>query len=270
MATTAPITKASVPTTEPATLLSHPLPTSNEPLMSKLPRGSPSADDAGPAPSTTVPTKALPPQLTPGSPPNTDGVTPRGMCMLYLTLKFTFLAIALGLCNVADAAKMETKLEYLQSSGLYVFAIGAVLFKWLNDLAVLNQYGFRVSSGADIPNMLAYCTESGETVLLHTDGQLGLFNRAGRAHQNFHEYAAITLGLLGVTSFVFPVYAAWLLTAFVAGRIVYIHGYTQGTAGRVPGYLLANFVGLQMLESFVTVIACVLVSRVGAKAIFFG
>ncbi|KXX78697.1 Microsomal glutathione S-transferase 3 [Madurella mycetomatis] len=95
----------------------------------------------------------------------------------------------------------------------------------------------RRRKAASIPYPNSYATKE----QADKDPKAFTFNCAQRAHANYTENLTPLLGQLFIAGLRYPVYAAALGTAWSAGRLLYLLGYTsaRGPQGRIAGFGLA-------------------------------
>ena len=128
--------------------------------------------------------------------------------------------------------------------------LACVLFSWM--VIWLNMYPMRFkeavmngkAGGANLrANMQIYklatdTNNEGSAVVLHTEGDLGRYNRANRSIYHFLE---TTLGMvisLPISFFLFPLPTFVLVCLYSLGRIIYQVGYTNGGyGGHVWGFM---------------------------------
>ena len=81
--------------------------------------------------------------------------------------------------------------------------------------------------------------EEGSAVVMHSEGDLGRYNRANRSIYHYLENSLGIIASLPLSFFLFPLPTFVALGAFCLGRIVYQLGYTaKGYGGHGPGFLL--------------------------------
>ena len=108
------------------------------------------------------------------------------------------------------------------------------------------QYKARVmrgKSGQLRSNMFIYRNaaegSSESRIVLSTEGDEALYNRANRSLYHFLENSLSMVLMIVLDSFVFPVPTFVLTVLFFIGRIIYTSGYTGGGYGKhVPGFII--------------------------------
>ena len=81
--------------------------------------------------------------------------------------------------------------------------------------------------------------EEGSAVVMHSEGDLGRYNRANRSIYHYLENSLGLIASLPLSFFLFPLPTFVALCVFCLGRIVYQLGYTaKGYGGHGPGFLL--------------------------------
>ena len=108
------------------------------------------------------------------------------------------------------------------------------------------QYKAKVMRGKSAQlrsNMFIYKNaaegSSESRIVLSTDGDEALYNRANRSLYHFLENSISMVLAIVLDSFVFPVPTFVLTVLFFIGRIIYTSGYTSGGYGsHVPGFII--------------------------------
>jgi hypothetical protein len=131
----------------------------------------------------------------------------------------------------------------LQWAYLSAFVFG-YLVVWLNLYPM--QYKslvLRGKSGNLRANMFIYKMAaegaSESRVVLASEGDEGLYNRANRSLYHFTENAMGLVLSIALNSFTFPIPTFVLVCIYFVGRILYTMGYTSGGYGKhAPGFII--------------------------------
>lgn len=114
----------------------------------------------------------------------------------------------------------------------------------------------RKASKISVPDQHVYkvCGAQGNSlgiVLMEQDGNLGAFNRAQRAWQNYHETMPTVALQYILSSFVFPFESFVCVSIWALGRCFQAAGYVQSAEGRMkggmPGIIALNILNAMML-----------------------
>jgi uncharacterized MAPEG superfamily protein len=88
---------------------------------------------------------------------------------------------------------------------------------------------------------------------METEGEIGAFNRAQRALQNFGETFPLFVIMYLLASFVFPFYAFVVCCCYMAAKAIMAVGYTSSADGRMGGTML-SLVANCILEGMVLMV----------------
>jgi len=187
--------------------------------------------------------------------------------MFTIILNVIGLAIAYVITAFASSdsskAAADTKLNLLAAHDLGWLYLGIFVVKVLQlPTAILlgsarkacrvnvpDQHVYRaMGSGAGGSDKLGY-------VLMETEGDVGKFNRAQRALQNYHEQFPTMMLQYVAASFVWPLEAFFLITVWSVSGVLSASGYVESAngrmKGRLPGYFAAAAVqGLVLIAAF--------------------
>ena len=116
---------------------------------------------------------------------------------------------------------------------------------WMNMYPMRFKAGIMSGKAGNLrANMFIYKlatdqAEEGSAVVMHSEGDLGRYNRANRSIYHYLENSLGIIASLPLSFFLFPLPTFVALAAFCLGRIVYQLGYTaKGYGGHGPGFLL--------------------------------
>ena len=127
--------------------------------------------------------------------------------------------------------------------------LALVLFQatliWMNMYPMRYKAGIMTGKAGNLrANMFIYklatdTAEEGSAVVMHSEGDLGRYNRANRSIYHYLENSLGVIASLPLSFFLFPLPTFVLLCVFCLGRVVYQLGYTaKGYGGHGPGFLL--------------------------------
>ena len=169
-----------------------------------------------------------------------------GVVMMLLIFTGVGVGIAYLIMMFGSTDLYNARIEIAKQYELKWAYISVVIFGlavcWLNLYPV--QYKEAVMRGGNLrANMFIYRLaaenpDESSAVVLHEDGDLGLYNRGNRSIYHFLENClpiVVTLPL-GFFTFPFPTFVCVCIYSF--GRIIYQIGYTlKGFGGHIPGFL---------------------------------
>jgi len=123
--------------------------------------------------------------------------------------------------------------------------LGGIFFSWVYRFVNMYPMGFKNrlmtgKAGNVRANMYIYkVVDEDKHVVLATEGDVGMYNRANRSMHHMSENAtpvAVTFLLAGLN---FPIAALVLMAVFCLGRVMHQVGYTTGYGSHGGGFVLA-------------------------------
>ena len=162
------------------------------------------------------------------------------------------VGIAFGVYSWGNTVAYNTKIDLVNTYEMQWAYLSAFVFSYM--VTILNFYpmGFkslimRGKSGNMRSNMFIYKNaaegSSESRVVLASEGDEGLYNRANRSLYHFVENSIQLVLAIALCSFVFP-FPTFILTVILFfARLIYTTGYTSGGyGGHVPGFILVMIV----------------------------
>uniref|UniRef100_A0A7S1BHP6 Uncharacterized protein n=1 Tax=Corethron hystrix TaxID=216773 RepID=A0A7S1BHP6_9STRA len=168
-------------------------------------------------------------------------------CLVTLAVG-TVIALLLFHC-VGDRAAYEKKIEVLAAEDLHKLFLAVVVLG--RTVLYVNFYPMDFKKdvkGNARADPTYYRTESGEPVVMETEGDLGRYNRANRSvHHMIENFGPFLLGI-AVAGNVFPTIILYLACVYGVGRVLHQSGYSSGYGGHAIGFLLANILAGQAMD----------------------
>ena len=160
------------------------------------------------------------------------------------------IGIAFAIHNYGDTAKYEERLATTKQFDMVWAYMGAFLFLPL--VFGMNMYSLPMKAGiclakGNIRANMFFFKQAAEnsvessTIVLHEDGDLGLYNRANRGVHHFVENCIPVILAAQFTVYAYTLPTFVILTIYTLSRIAYQHGYTHrgwGFSGHYPGFFL--------------------------------
>ena len=172
------------------------------------------------------------------------------MPFIFIILTFGIgTAIAWAVFAFGDTTKYQARIdlakEYDGQWLMLALAIFQATLVWMNMYPMRYKAGIMSGKAGNLrANMFIYKlatdqAEEGSAVVMHSEGDLGRYNRANRSIYHYLENSLGIIASLPLSFFLFPLPTFVTLCAFCLGRIVYQLGYTaKGYGGHGPGFLL--------------------------------
>ena len=167
--------------------------------------------------------------------------------------------IAYAIYALGDKTKYDARIAMTKEFDLQWFMLAIVAFSWmvmwLNGYptcfkeAVMNGMsgGANLRSNMQIYKLATDTNNEGSAVILHTEGDLGRYNRANRSIYHFLENCLGLVIALPLTFFMFPIPSFVLVCISCLGRIIYQVGYTGGYGKHALGYMLDSTAKITVL-----------------------
>jgi len=180
--------------------------------------------------------------------------------VLYTILNGVFLAIGVAVAYfmiLPSTPAANVKIQLLASHDLGWIYMGAYALKVGQVMMNTNLGIRRKACKVNVPDQQVYKVKGagGSSlgyVLMESEGDLGAFNRAQRALQNYNEiYPQFVLYFL-LAGFVFPFGTFLCAALFGVARVFTAIGYTSAPDSRMPGNMM-GFLVLAVLEGMVLV-----------------
>ena len=182
-----------------------------------------------------------------------DHTPPRGVIPFALIV---IRLITFGMVYYSTTGMKMQNRQLLDIVPWWVF-MNLSLARFVYDITCCMALYCREMAGIKWPDQAVYTTASGELVLLDPRGSNGEFNRIQRAAGNFSEYIAFFLVYHIVASLYYPELAAQSFVVWAIGRFAYALGYLKNAHYRVPGFVIAQQLGLCFHESILLYLAYV-------------
>jgi len=168
-----------------------------------------------------------------------------GVAVAYFAI---YPATATADAKIATVASLDLGWVYL---GAFVMKVGILVIG-------INLGGARAAAKVEVPDQQCYQVKGAEGsklgyVLMETEGEIGAFNRAQRALQNFGETFPLFVIMYLLASFVFPFYAFVVCCCYMAAKAIMAVGYTSSADGRMGGTML-SLVANCILEGMVLMV----------------
>jgi len=178
--------------------------------------------------------------------------------IFYLIFNGIMLSIGLAVAYFIafpNDHKSASKIATLASLDLGWLYLGAWVLKLGALMLGINLGSARLASKVAVPDQHCYQVKGAEGsklgyVLMETEGDIGKFNRAQRALQNYNEIFPMFVLMFVLAAFVCPFAAFMCACVFAAARAIQAVGYTKETDGRIPGTML-GLLATTVLEAIV-------------------
>ena len=190
--------------------------------------------------------------------------------LAVLYAMFTIIPGAIGLAiayavityvsSTESKSAADTKLSLLATYDLGWLYLGIFLIKLLQLPIGIILGEARKASKVNVPDQHVYKVMGSEGsrlgfVLMETEGDLGKFNRAQRALQNYHEQFPTMMLQYVAASFVWPFEAFVCIVVWSVSCVLSASGYVDSAngrmKGRLPGYFAAATVqGLVLIAAY--------------------
>lgn len=146
----------------------------------------------------------------------------------------------------AKVAAADAKISVLSEYDLGWLYLGLFLVKVLQLPIGINLGSARKASKVGVPDQHVYKVMGAEGsklgyVLMENDGDLGAFNRAQRALQNYHEQFPTTIVQYVAASWVWPFESFVCIVIWALSSYASSVGYTNDADGRMGGRIPAFF-----------------------------
>lgn len=180
------------------------------------------------------------------------------------------LAIAYAVITYASSAESQSaadaKLGLLAAYDLGWLYLGIFLVKLLQLPIAIILGEARKASKVNVPDQHVYKVmgSSGESqlgyVLMETEDDLGKFNRAQRALQNYHEQFPTMMLQYVAAGFVWPFETFGCIAIWSVSSVLSASGYVESAngrmRGRLPGYFAAATIqGLVLIAAYKALVA---------------
>lgn len=166
---------------------------------------------------------------------------------LYSVMTSIALAVGLGIAYAVYAFgardKYDAKIDLLAGYDLGWVYMGLFVIKIFQLFININLGMSRKAAKVNVPDQQVYKVGGDGApqgyVLMELEGDLGRFNRAQRALQNYIEGLPIFLAFAVFVGFVFPFPAFVLIVLFMASKTAYAVGYTKDAKSRMKGGMIS-------------------------------
>ncbi|KAL7549639.1 hypothetical protein ACHAWF_017778 [Thalassiosira exigua] len=181
----------------------------------------------------------------PDKPPVLVIVTLIQTAVLVIGLAIAYVVVTF-VSSESSKSAADAKLDLISSYDLGWLYLGTFVVKYLQVPIVIILAEARKASKVNLPDQHAYKVMGAEGsklgyVLMEVEGDLGKFNRAQRAWQNYHEQFPTLMLQYVAASFAWPLESFVCVSIWSVSCVLSASGYVESASGRMKGRLPGGF-----------------------------